>query len=72
MPTYFCPLTIVLENSVQELTTDLVCEKLLFEFTKMGNQEQNAYVTKVSNHYSRSYGKCNLCGKNDHKEKFCR
>lgn len=71
LPAYFRPLTMALENSVQKLTTDLVCEKLLSEYAKMGNQEQNAYTSRT-NHESKFYGKCNSCGKIGHKAKFCR
>lgn len=66
-----------LENSAQELPTDLICEKLLSEFARMGNQEQNrqhlvGYATKTSNNDLRFYGKRNLCGRNGDKTKFCR
>lgn len=73
LPSYFRPLTMALENSVQELTTDLVCERLLAEYAKTGgNQEQSAFPMKFSADNSRFTGKCNNCGKFGHKAKFCR
>lgn len=72
LPSYFRPLTMALENSVQELTTDFVCEKLLAEYAKMGAREQNAFPAKSSSEKLRFSGKCNICGKIGHKAKFCR
>lgn len=72
LPSYFRPLTMALENSVQELTTDLVCEKLLAEYAKIGTREQNAFPAKFSSDFARFPGKCNNCGRVGHKSKFCK